>query len=226
MFSTAVAAFVLAASVSQVAATPSRARHTYAARAYAQDSHLLEDYDTYHARYIQIGCVAAKKKDTAYFKDCCHPLAKDADSSVPEKCNASSKQSYSASSSSGDSSSSSSAYAPAPTKGSGSSELITGGYGTYFFQNGVAGACGAVHGDDDKVVAVDYRRYGDLSKQSDLCGKKVLVTNTKNGKSVTCTVADACPTCNNGNSLDLSKGAFESIAPLDDGMVPITYTFL
>jgi expansin (peptidoglycan-binding protein) len=97
---------------------------------------------------------------------------------------------------------------------------------TYFYQNGVAGACGTVHSDSDYIVATDYRRYGDLSKQSDLCGKKVLITNTKNGKTVICTVADACPTCNNGNSLDLSEGAFKEIASLDDGMVPISYTYM
>ncbi|CAE6471557.1 hypothetical protein ACGC1H_005312 [Rhizoctonia solani] len=225
MFSTVVAAFVLAASVNQVAATPSRARHAYAARAYAQDSHLLEDYDTYHTRYMKIGCPAAKKNDNGFFKDCCHPVAKDADSSVPDKCTkASGKQSYSGSDS--DPEPATPPASPAPTQGSGSGETYTGGHGTYFYQNGVAGACGKVHSDDDYIVAVDYRRYGDLSKQSDLCGKKVKVTNTKNGKSVTCVVADACPTCNNGNSLDLSRGAFQEIATLDDGLVPITYTIV
>ncbi|KAH7335046.1 RlpA-like double-psi beta-barrel-protein domain-containing protein-containing protein [Rhizoctonia solani] len=225
MFSTVVTAFVLAAAVNQVAAEPSRARHLYAARAYAQDSHLLEDYDTYHARYLSIGCVSAKKDNKAFFKDCCHPLQKDSDSSAPAKCSASNKQSYSGSSGSSEPSTTA-AYTPEPTQNSGSSEVYTGGFATYFYQNGVAGACGTVHSDSDYIVAADYRRYGDLSKQSDLCGKKVLITNTKNGKTVTCTVADACPTCNNGNSLDLSEGAFKAIAPLDDGMVPITYTFV
>ncbi|CUA69457.1 hypothetical protein RSOLAG22IIIB_08473 [Rhizoctonia solani] len=223
MFSTAVAAFVLAAAVNQAAAEPSRARHLYAARAYAQDSHLLEDYDTYHARYIAIGCKDAKKNDTDFWNNCCHPLAKDADSSVPAQCKASSKSYSGSGNSSPSSSSSSAAYTPAPTQGSGSGETYTGGHGTYFYQNGVAGACGTVHSDSDYIVAVDYRRYGDLGKQSDLCGKKVLVTNTNNGKTVTCTVADACPTCDNSSSLDLSEGAFKALAPLSDGLIPISY---
>ncbi|KAG8686891.1 hypothetical protein FRC11_008179 [Ceratobasidium sp. 423] len=221
MLSSVVAAFVLAASVNQVAANPSR--HLYAARAYAQDSHLLEDYDTYHARYLAIGCKSAKMNDLSFFKDCCHPLQKDANASdVPPKCKASSDGQYSSASPS------STAGYTAPTQGSssGGSESYSGGHGTYFYQNGVAGACGNVHSDSDYIVAVDYRRYGDLSKQSDLCGKKVLVTNTKNGKSVTCTVADACPTCDNSNSLDLSEGAFKALDDLSAGLIPITYTVL
>lgn len=34
------------------------------------------------------------------------------------------------------------------------------------------------------------------------------------------TVADACPTCQNANSLDLSIGAFDAIANRADGLVP------
>ena len=53
------------------------------------------------------------------------------------------------------------------------------------------------------------------------------VTNTDNGKSVVATVEDECPTCQyNANSLDLSVAAFEAIASLDQGVVPITYTYL
>jgi rare lipoprotein A (peptidoglycan hydrolase) len=39
------------------------------------------------------------------------------------------------------------------------------------------------------------------------------------------TIADACPTCTNSNSIDLSEGAFKKIAPLDDGIVPSELTF-
>ncbi|CAE6527622.1 unnamed protein product [Rhizoctonia solani] len=220
MLSSVVAAFVLAASVNQVVASPSR--HLYAARAYAQDSHLLEDYDTYHARYLSIGCISAKKSDLSFFKTCCHPLAKDASSSdIPAECQSSSGQSASASPSS-----TATYTAPTQGSGSGSSEVISGGYATYFYQNGVAGACGTVHSDSDPIVAVDYRRYGDTSKKSDLCGKKVLITNITNGKTVTATVADACPTCENENCLDLSEGAFKSLDDLNTGMFKIKYTYI
>jgi expansin (peptidoglycan-binding protein) len=79
-----------------------------------------------------------------------------------------------------------------------------------------------------------------------LCGKKVLITNPKNGKSVKATVAgtytlwscsvqkkkthfsvlDACPTCTNENCLDLSKAAFLSIATEDEGEVAIKWSFI
>jgi len=86
--------------------------------------------------------------------------------------------------------------------------------------------------------AIDVDRYGDTGRKSGLCGKRVQITNTKNGKvlesfvssdfltitffsqSVTVTVADACPTCQNGNSIDLSRGAFTKIATESEGEVP------
>ncbi|CCO32294.1 hypothetical protein BN14_06350 [Rhizoctonia solani AG-1 IB] len=171
-----------------------------------------------------VRCPWKKKNDDASFKQCCHPLQKDG-GSVSAACTAPAQTNTSPGEQQPTSSSS---YAPAatPTSSNSGSETYTGGHGTYFYQNGVAGACGTVHNDNDNIVAVDYRRYGDLSKQSDLCGKKVLVTNTNNGKSVVCTVADACPTCDNGNSLDLSEGAFKSLASLDEGLIPIKYTIL
>ncbi|CAE6424976.1 unnamed protein product [Rhizoctonia solani] len=114
---------------------------------------------------------------------------------------------------------------PEPTQGSGGSGEIKGGFATFFSQNGVAGACGTVHGENDKVVALDYRRYGNLGKQSSDCGRTVVITNTKNGKTVTAKVADACPSCVNENCLDLSHGAFDAIATREEGMVPITWHF-
>lgn len=41
-------------------------------------------------------------------------------------------------------------------------------------------------------------------------------------QSVVVTIADACPTCNNGNSIDLSVAAFKHIATLDEGLVDST----
>lgn len=105
------------------------------------------------------------------------------------------------------------------------SNVNTGGFATFFYQNGVAGACGTVHSDNDMIAAIDGDRYGNLSVQSGLCGKRVTLTNTNNGKSVTVTIADACPTCDNSNSIDLSVGAFKQIATLDEGIVPISWSF-
>ncbi|CAE6487304.1 unnamed protein product [Rhizoctonia solani] len=114
---------------------------------------------------------------------------------------------------------------PEPTQGGGGSDEITGGFATFFSQGGVAGACGTVHDDYDKVVALDYRRYGDTGKQSSDCGRTVVITNPKNGKTVTAKVADACPSCKNRNCLDLSKGAFQEIATFEEGMVDINWHF-
>ena len=52
------------------------------------------------------------------------------------------------------------------------------------------------------------------------------ITNTKNQKSVTVTIVDDCPTCVSSNSIDLSVGAFTAIATEDEGMVPITWSFV
>ncbi|CAE6414533.1 unnamed protein product [Rhizoctonia solani] len=115
---------------------------------------------------------------------------------------------------------------PEPTQGSGGGDVIKGGFATYFEQGANAGACGDFHSDGDSVVALDYRRYGPLNQKSSDCGRKVRITNTKNGKSVTAIVADACPSCINDNCLDLSHGAFDQIATRKEGMVPIEWEFI
>jgi rare lipoprotein A (peptidoglycan hydrolase) len=109
---------------------------------------------------------------------------------------------------------------------SGDGDLITGGVATFFTQGGNAGACGQVHQDSDFIAAMDQARYGNAGGVSPLCGKQVKITNTKNGKTVTVTVADDCPTCENPNSIDLSVAAFDSIAPASDGEVPIVWSFV
>jgi rare lipoprotein A (peptidoglycan hydrolase) len=75
------------------------------------------------------------------------------------------------------------------------------------------------------IAAIDGHRYGNLSVKSALCGQQVQITNPANKKSVTVTIVDACPTCKNGNSIDLSEAAFKKIATLSEGMVPINWTF-
>lgn len=104
---------------------------------------------------------------------------------------------------------------------------ITGGFATFYSQGGNAGACGEKHSDDDLIVAIDYRRYGDINSKSDLCDKAVYITNPKNGRSVQANIKDVCPTCKNSNSIDLSKGTFKALE--DDfgvGMFEITWHFV
>jgi len=110
---------------------------------------------------------------------------------------------------------------PSSGGGGGGGGSNTGGVATYFYQKGNAGACGTVHSDYDLICAMDSARYG----SGGLCGKQVRITNQSNGKTVVVTVADECPTCINGNSIDLSLGAFEKIADLATGQVPISWEF-
>lgn len=88
---------------------------------------------------------------------------------------------------------------------------------TWFTQNGVAGACGQVHSDSDFIAALDSRTYGNTGSQSSYCGKTIRIT--WGGKSVDVVVADACPTCSNPSSVDLSEAAFQALAPLDTGLL-------
>jgi hypothetical protein len=121
----------------------------------------------------------------------------------------------------------------APPKNNGSSAAVssgggsgvhTGGQGTFFYQNGVAGACGTVHSDNDFIAALDSRTYGNTGVKSPYCGKKITITNTGNGRTVQVTVADACPTCENPASVDLSVAAFGHLADLSEGDINIQWT--
>jgi hypothetical protein len=107
----------------------------------------------------------------------------------------------------------------------GSSGDITGGFATFYNQDGSEGACGGFSGDGDYIAALAGGQYGDMNSRSPNCGRSITVTNMQNGKSVTVTVVDACPTCDNGNCVDLSPTAFNDIADAATGIVPITWHF-
>jgi hypothetical protein len=100
-------------------------------------------------------------------------------------------------------------------------DWISGGKGTFFFQEGGAGSCGVYNKDSTPLVAVDI-----ASMKPSLCGKSVLITNVANGKSVKAIVQDTCPGCANANSLDLSTGAFNQIADPATGIIDIKYKFV
>ncbi|PCH38005.1 barwin-like endoglucanase [Wolfiporia cocos MD-104 SS10] len=175
------------------------------------DQGYLEPYATYHARYLALDC--QDKHDTLFFESCCHPLlATQSLSDRPEECNP-----YP---------SSTSTSATSTLETTSDSEVYTDGYATYFYQNGVAGACGTVHSDYDMIAAIDQDRYGNSGAVSALCGQKVKITNPANGNTVTVTIADDCPTCRNSDSIDLSVGAFEQIADLSEGIVSIDWEFV
>jgi len=206
---------------------------------------ILEPYMTYHERYLALGCQYNHGND--FFAACCHPLKIGEDLSSREaRCTPDAGVLSSISASlTGQTSTVPAAAAPTTTDSassvdvaenlavpsstwssaaasstSASSNVQTGGFGTFFYQNGVAGACGTVHGDYDYVLAMDSAIYS-----QDLCGKSVTITNTANQKTVTAVVADECPTCNNAQSIDMSLGAFLQLADESVGLIDITWSY-
>lgn len=117
------------------------------------------------------------------------------------------------------------AQTPTDTNTGNTGAVNSGGFATYYYQGGNAGACGDYHGDYDLIAAIDIDRYGNTGSKSALCGQRVHITNTNNGNTVEVVIADVCPTCTNGNSIDLSLGAFQALAATSDGMVPIDWYF-
>lgn len=123
---------------------------------------------------------------------------------------------------------SSSAATSNSSSSSGNGQVYTDAFATFYTQDGNAGACGDTHSDSDLIGAIDKYWYGDYNgeKTSALCGVQVHIKNTNNNKEVTITIADVCPTCDTDNSIDLSVGAFTSIATEEEGEVPIEWYFL
>ena len=128
--------------------------------------------------------------------------------------------------------SSTTSSAPAATStssssGGSSSSQMTGGFATYFLQDGNEGECGQYHSDSDFIIAIDTNGWWpdyQTNSNSPYCGRKITLTNTDNGRSVTATVEDACPSCSTNNSLDLSVAAFLAIADNTGvGEVPIVW---
>lgn len=75
------------------------------------------------------------------------------------------------------------------------------------------------------ILSSDGHRYGNLGRVSSTCGQRAKITNPANGKTVTVTFVDACPTCLNSNSIDLSVAAFKKIANTEQGLVPSAFIF-
>ena len=92
---------------------------------------------------------------------------------------------------------------------------------TFYYQNGVTGACGTVGQDSDlvrlpllarpssqrltnrlQIAAMDSRLYQRTPDgRSALCDRQIRITRPDNGKSVTVRCKDECPTCISANSI-------------------------
>ncbi|SAL99989.1 hypothetical protein [Absidia glauca] len=97
------------------------------------------------------------------------------------------------------------------------------GDGTYY--NAGLGSCGVVSHDNQLIVALNAPQMmnGANPNVNKRCGTSIRVNGPKG--SVTVKIVDTCPACRYG-SLDLSPSAFEHIADLAKGRVPITWNFM
>lgn len=206
---------------------------------------MLEPYDQYHTRYMALSCET--QHGQPFFDLCCHPRLKNVDlSTIPEQCipaddecddddddqgsdpgpatpaqtpthtpapapTPKPKPTQAPTPTTTHHTTTTSAHSPVKTSGS--------GHGTWFTQNGNAGACGNYNKDSSFVVALDSRIY-----TQSLCGKTIHLTNTDNGHTVTAIVADECPTCASSHSVDLSVAAFKALAAQSVGDIPISWT--
>ncbi|KAI8988506.1 RlpA-like double-psi beta-barrel-protein domain-containing protein-containing protein [Mycotypha africana] len=96
------------------------------------------------------------------------------------------------------------------------------GDGTYY--NLGLGSCGWENDDDDMAAAINHEqmRNGGNPNRNPNCGRSITV-HGPNG-SVKVKVVDTCPACGHGD-VDLSPAAFEKIADLENGRVPISWSW-
>ncbi|ORZ20957.1 RlpA-like double-psi beta-barrel-protein domain-containing protein-containing protein, partial [Lobosporangium transversale] len=83
------------------------------------------------------------------------------------------------------------------------------------------GSCGKPFDTNDMIVAMNAAQMDGTSQ----CGRQVRIT--AKGQSVVATVVDTCPSryCSSG-SLDLSQAVFKKLAPLDVGVIQISWSFV
>ena len=139
------------------------------------------------------------------------------------------KKPYSTPSSSPSPSPSSSPSSPAATSDSSLSsggltdlvrQVFSGGIATFYTQNGVKGACGQVHSDDDVVAALQTSQYAGGKH----CGQYIQVLNKQTKTTKRVLVADECPTCDGSTSVDFSKGAFKALGgTVEEGIFDSKY---
>lgn len=111
------------------------------------------------------------------------------------------------------------------SSGSSSSGGTYSGTATWFHpasEGGSTGACGPQENDNSRIVALNAPQYGDMSKKSSWCGKKIKITGPHG--TATATINDACPECPRGN-LDLTPVLFkEVVGDMNKGVGKITWS--
>ncbi|KAI9492581.1 RlpA-like double-psi beta-barrel-protein domain-containing protein-containing protein [Zychaea mexicana] len=80
------------------------------------------------------------------------------------------------------------------------------------------GSCGQTNSDSEMVAALS----SSLMAGGENCGKKLTVTSDSG--SVTVTAVDTCPSCATGD-VDFSSAAFQKLGDVDEGRIPIEWSF-
>ncbi|CAO3624506.1 unnamed protein product [Cunninghamella blakesleeana] len=75
-------------------------------------------------------------------------------------------------------------------------------------EGGNMGACGKKESDHDMIVALNAPQYGNMSKKSKWCGRRLKITGPKG--TAYARVNDACPGCDHGD-LDLTPALFKKV---------------
>ena len=99
------------------------------------------------------------------------------------------------------------------------------GTATWFLpasEGGSQGACGPSEGDSSNIVALNVAQYGNTSKKSSWCGKKIKIKGPK-GTTIS-KINDACPGCKKGD-LDLTPVVFKKVVgSMEKGVGKITWS--
>ncbi|KAF9447024.1 hypothetical protein P691DRAFT_776411 [Macrolepiota fuliginosa MF-IS2] len=95
--------------------------------------------------------------------------------------------------------------------------LANNGDATWFFPG--LGSCGIQNTQADFIVALNPNDFGGKAA----CGRNIRVNFQ--GRSVNVQVVDLCPGCGPGG-VDLSPAAFQQLADLGVGRIPVEWDFI
>jgi len=91
------------------------------------------------------------------------------------------------------------------------------GYASWFYDG--LGNCGSINTNADHIVALSTKEYD----KGNHCGKLVRVHYK--GRAIDVKVVDSCPSCLRYN-IDLSISSFLVLAPLEIGVINVTWEYL
>ncbi|KAH8104792.1 Non-catalytic module family EXPN protein [Cristinia sonorae] len=93
-------------------------------------------------------------------------------------------------------------------------------YGKGTWYDAGLGACGYTDSNNDLVVALPVKAYGN----GENCNKYLQIKNTASGATARGRVRDKCPGCE-GESIDMSPALFKELGSLDQGVLQIEWKY-